>query len=226
MTRYLLLCAGVLAVLGLCSGCGGGDGSTAPDSTATAPEKANASPEPKPDREPQQSSGKESDDSSAAAPPPEVPRSPQSPPPIGSPQPEEAPRSAEKGSDSGLASTAAFRKQAQGICAESRKQGFARVSRYVAKKRKGSPESQAEALLKATAIIYLPMIQEQIDQIGALPQPEAKQQQIEAFLAKMQQALDTAMKSKTPLTFEQLEATFHDSSDLARGLGLAACTYG
>jgi hypothetical protein len=120
-----------------------------------------------------------------------------------------------------------FVEKADAICNRDKRQGLAEMSTYVKEKgaESASPQAKIALLREALQAVFLPKVQDQIDEIRALGAPQGDEQEVEAFLAALQEGLDAASKAATP-TNALFGQSFKRSGELARAYGLTACAYG
>ena len=119
---------------------------------------------------------------------------------------------------------AQFVEQASAICTRVKKEGLSAMVTYVKQRQGNAGQSKVELLAEAFQAAFLPKVQGQIDEIRALGVPEGDEEEVEAFLAAMQEGVDTAGEGSTPSP--QLGKSFKRSGQLARDYGLEACAFG
>jgi hypothetical protein len=117
-----------------------------------------------------------------------------------------------------------FVEQANAICAKGKKEGLAEMAAYVRKQGAGSPQAKAELLQEALRTVFIPAVQKQIDEVRALGAPDEGEEQVDAFLASMQKAVDQAGEKSS--AGPQFASLFKSSAALAHEYGIDACAYG
>jgi hypothetical protein len=127
------------------------------------------------------------------------------------------------GGDSTSADKGAFVKQANAICTRGKSDGLQRMSAY-ARAHTDSGQSRSAQLAKALQKVFLPEVDRQAKEIRALGPPQGDEEQVEAFLAALEEAVDVA--SRKGATAPNFAAAFKRSAQLAREYGLDACAYG
>jgi hypothetical protein len=141
--------------------------------------------------------------------------------------------SGESGSSGGKAapggeiSDAGFVKRANTICEEGKKQSLEEMSAYV-KKHKGEGGSGQQAIGKlrqAIQAVIVPAIQTQAEEIRALKAPKADEAKVDAFLAALEEGVETAEQASGSST-APFAQSFKRSAELAREYGLDGCAYG
>jgi hypothetical protein len=119
-----------------------------------------------------------------------------------------------------------FVDQANAICKEGKKKGLGEIKTYV-KAHPPSAGSSTEAkvalLGEALRTVFLPEVQNQVDEIRALGLPQGEEGQVEAILDAMEEGVEASSKSSTGL---KLGLNFERSAELAREYGLDSCAYG
>jgi hypothetical protein len=119
-----------------------------------------------------------------------------------------------------------FITQADAICAKSNKQIQPQVVAYA--KKVGwsgkTPPTDAQATEIANTIL-IPSVQSQHDQIDALGAPSGQEQQVNAILTAVQDAIDQAKKDPTAL-MQSNDTTFAKANQVAKDYGLTVCGQG
>lgn len=116
----------------------------------------------------------------------------------------------------------AFLEEANAICAEGKSRGLARVRVYL-KRHEESSESKATLIAQALEVEFLPQIGKQVEEIRELDVPPGDEQQVDAILTAMEEAVDRAGRRGGS---GQPGLSFKRSASLARGYGLTDCAYG
>lgn len=117
-----------------------------------------------------------------------------------------------------------FVKQANAVCATSRKGMLASLGQYV--KESGAQVNSQSGLVEATKAVIAPTMEEQIEGIRALGAPASSAQQVDAFLSSWQQSLKSAEKESIPLAGSHIGEVLGPTGEQARQLGLDECAYG
>lgn len=116
---------------------------------------------------------------------------------------------------------AQFLKQANKICLGGEKQMTAELEKALAG---GGQAEQQQALVRATHEVVLPQVQSQIDELRALGLPSGDEQQVEAILASMQEAVETA-EGRSNGTIRDLGPVFERAGAMARQYGINGCGF-
>ncbi len=136
------------------------------------------------------------------------------------------------GSSGGDTSTASltkaeFVKRADAICAKGNKQLQVQVVGYA--KKVGwsgkTPPTDAQATEIASTIL-IPSVQSQHDKIDALGAPSGEEDQVNAILTALQDAIDQAKKDPAALVRQPHDPTFTKADKLAQDYGLTVCGQG
>ncbi len=131
-------------------------------------------------------------------------------------------------STGGEISDAGFVKQANAICEEGKKQSLEEMSAYV-KKHKGegggSGQQTLGKLREAIQAVIVPAIQTQAEEIRALKAPEGDEAKVDAFLAALEEGVETAEEASGSST-APFAQSFKRSAELAHEYGLDGCAYG
>jgi hypothetical protein len=127
-------------------------------------------------------------------------------------------------SSGGSGAKAQFVKQAEQICAQGRKRALKDLASYIKQHRGQNPNSE-KGSAKALKAAFLPVAQEQVNELRALDAPSADKAQVQAILDSMQTAVDTAERSPAE-TSADITKPFAKSGRLARQYGINACAYG
>ncbi len=133
--------------------------------------------------------------------------------------------SARTGSSTTRASSSAkseFIRRANEICARNSKDFLTPLGEYL-EQHASSGKTEAEVAADAVRKAILPMFQTQIDQIGELSVPPDDDQQIEAFLNAMQQAVDSLAQQQQVTLPTELDAAFRRAGKLGHAYGLESC---
>lgn len=121
-------------------------------------------------------------------------------------------------------SRAEFVERAGAICTREKTKGLEEMGAYVKQHPGATGAGKLELIGEALQKVFLPSVQRQIDQIRALGAPAGDEQEIEAFLSALQEAVDEAGQG-TPSNGKFGQA-FASSANLAHEYGLDACAYG
>jgi hypothetical protein len=231
--KRLFLLSVAAAIVAAAAGCGGGsDESTSVAGKGGTTEAGGGSTSTRPE---DGSKRKEGEKPGAAIKPPEgsgaqqAPKLPEGPGAQQAPksqeptEPRQAPKPQETPEAPSSPAKAAFVKRANTICTKGYVKGLKKVNAYV-KAHTKSGQPKPEQFIKAYQAALLPAVQSQIDEIRALGAPPGDEQQVEAFLAAMEEAVDTAGQGRVS-SLPRFEASFERSAKLARGYGLSACAY-
>jgi hypothetical protein len=130
-----------------------------------------------------------------------------------------------KSAPGGEISDAGFVKRANEICEEGKKGSLKKISAYMKKHRSGSNEPNLEALKEAVQKVVLPGIETQAEEIRALKAPKADEAKVDAFLAALEEGVETAEEASGSST-APFGQSFKRSAGLAREYGLDGCAYG
>jgi hypothetical protein len=122
-------------------------------------------------------------------------------------------------------SKAEFVKQANAICTREKTKGLEAMGAY-AKQHRGAATGQAKIELIGEAIqkVFLPSVQSQVNQIRALGAPAGDEQEVEALLDSLEEAVEKA--SQGTASSARFGQAFASSGKLAREYGLSDCVYG
>jgi hypothetical protein len=132
-----------------------------------------------------------------------------------------------KAAPGGEISDAGFVKRANTICEEGKKQSLEEMSAYVKKHRGegGSGQQAIGKLRQAIQAVIVPAIQAQAEEIRALKAPKADEAKVDAFLAALEEGVETAEQASGSST-APFTQSFKRSAELAREYGLDGCAYG
>lgn len=130
-----------------------------------------------------------------------------------------------KAAPSGEISDAGFVKQANAICEEGKKQSLGEMSAYVKEHSEGSNRPNLKALKGAIQAVIVPAIQTQAEEIRALNAPEGDEAKVDAFLAALEEGVETAEEASGSST-APFAQSFKRSAELAHEYGLDGCAYG
>lgn len=117
-----------------------------------------------------------------------------------------------------------FIAQAGAICTKEKTAGLEAMGNYVKQHPGATGQGKVALIGEALQKVFLPSIQRQVDQIRALGAPEGEEQEVEAFLDALQEAVDQASQG-TP-SGGKFGKAFASSAALAHEYGLTACAYG
>lgn len=117
---------------------------------------------------------------------------------------------------------AEFIGKADEICARDRRKIAKELETYPAKQGSGEGKDQEDLLTEAIREVFLPSLQAKVDEIRALGAPAGDEQQVEAFLNAMQDAID-AMEERSIETLGQFAVQLEPAGELARAYGFNAC---
>jgi hypothetical protein len=122
-------------------------------------------------------------------------------------------------------SKAEFVEQANAICTREKTKGLEEMGAY-AKQHRGAATGQAKIELIGEAIqkVFLPSVQSQVNQIRALGAPAGDEQEVEALLDSLEEAVEKA--SQGTASSARFGQAFASSGKLAREYGLSDCVYG
>jgi hypothetical protein len=121
-------------------------------------------------------------------------------------------------------SKAEFSEKAAAICTREKTKGLEAMSTYLKQHPGAAGAAKIELIGEALQKVFLPAVQRQIDQIRALGAPAGDEEEIEAFLSALQEAVDEASQG-TPSNGKFAQA-FASSASIAHEYGLDACAYG
>lgn len=121
-------------------------------------------------------------------------------------------------------SKAEFSEKAAAICTREKTKGLEAMGTYLKQHPGATGAAKIELIGEALQKVFLPAVQRQIDQIRALGAPAGDEEEIEAFLSSLQEAVDGASQG-TPSNGKFAQA-FASSASLAHEYGLDACAYG
>lgn len=116
-----------------------------------------------------------------------------------------------------------FIAKAGAICTREKTKGLEEMGEYV-KQHPATGKAKLEEIGEALQTVFLPAVQRQVDQIRALGAPAGDEDEVEAILDALEEAVQEAGQG-TPSNGSFAKA-FASSASLAREYGLAACAYG
>ncbi len=120
---------------------------------------------------------------------------------------------------------AEFLARGNAICADGRRQFLPRMSAYI-ERRYPDEEVTPEIFADAIHVVFLPMLETQIEEIRELGAPRGDEQTIETFLDTLQAKIDVIETwQRVPSRFP-VDREFRPAGELAREYGLLTCGYG
>jgi len=122
---------------------------------------------------------------------------------------------------------AQFVKRANAICTEGLEQIPLDLSTYLGKH--ASDPGRSEGVVEAEAVkkTVLPKVKTKMEEIRALGSPSGDEEQVEAFLTSMQEAVESLESRKRLRSLaEDLGQAFVQESNLAREYGVSSCAFG
>jgi hypothetical protein len=131
--------------------------------------------------------------------------------------------SSSESGQAGSITNAKFVTQANTICLQARNKMRSDIAAWVRENGSAVPH---DAGVKASRATLLPTLQSQVEEIRELGAPDGEEDQVDAFLAAMQDAVDANMENDVSLYDESFSKAFSQSGELARALGINACAYG
>jgi hypothetical protein len=129
-----------------------------------------------------------------------------------------------KTAPTGSLSKSEFVKQANAICEEGKKEGLGKMAAYVKKHKGGSQAPNVELLGEALKTVFIPTIQNQVDEVRALGAPSGDESRVEDFLTALEEDVEAAEASSG--SGANFAKAFKDSAELAHEYGLDGCAYG
>jgi hypothetical protein len=117
-----------------------------------------------------------------------------------------------------------FIEKADAICTREKSKGLNAMGAYVKENQGATSLGKAELIGEAIQKVFLPSVQSQVDQIRALGAPAGEEQEVEAILVSLEEAVEGASQG-TPSS-ARFAQSFANSGALAREYGLTACVYG
>jgi hypothetical protein len=121
-------------------------------------------------------------------------------------------------------SKAEFIKRADAICTREKTKGLEAMGAYVKESKGAAGQEKAALIGEAIQKVFLPSVQSQVDQIRALGAPEGDEQEVEAILVALEEAVEGASQG-TPSS-AHFAQSFSNAGSLAREYGLSGCVYG
>lgn len=119
-----------------------------------------------------------------------------------------------------------FIKQAGKACQQARKELLNRLTAYTRQQKSKQGKSEEGGLAGLTKAVVLPTVKTEITAIRKLGAPAGDEEEIEAFLAAEQEAVDSLAKLQHIVSRIEMERYFVKSAELARAYGLGACANG
>jgi hypothetical protein len=117
-----------------------------------------------------------------------------------------------------------FIEKADAICTREKTKGLEAMGAFVKENKGATGQAKAELIGEAIQKVFLPSIQSQVDQIRALGAPEGDEQEVEAILVALEEAVEGASQGSP--SSARFAHSFANSGALAREYGLTACVYG
>ena len=107
------------------------------------------------------------------------------------------------------------------ICAE----GTARIARE-ALDRYGEAQPSLEQIDEFAREVVAPVLQEQVDQLRALPPPQGDDETVAAIYVEVQEGIDALREDPSLLAEPASGGAFDEANDLAQGYGFRQCGSG
>jgi hypothetical protein len=117
-----------------------------------------------------------------------------------------------------------FVEKADAICVREKTKGLEAMGAYAKEHQGAAGQSKAEVIGEAIQKVFLPSVQAQVDQIRALGAPEGEEQEVEAVLVALEEAVEEASHG-TPSS-ARFSQSFANAGALATEYGLTSCVYG
>jgi hypothetical protein len=127
--------------------------------------------------------------------------------------------------NAGPLSKTAFIKRASAICAQTKRRSSIAFREYA--ETNAVPSSGPGLATKATDLVetaFVPIYDQQIEEIGALGVPRGDEEEVGAILSAMRQGVEGA--TREPLAFIRQPAALDHASRLVVAYGLPACSNG
>jgi hypothetical protein len=118
-----------------------------------------------------------------------------------------------------------FAEKVSAACSHLKENNLEKVLIYLQSHEKKNQTRADENILFAsmTKVVVIPTIEKEMAAIRKLGAPSGDEEEIEAFLASEQQAIDAVTKLKSIVSRFQLERYFAESAKLAREYGIDGC---
>jgi hypothetical protein len=116
---------------------------------------------------------------------------------------------------------AQFVKQADGICAKYNRMGETQFQEVVESLNLDQAEPSKDVAAKGIAAVAIPILEEQIEELRALPAPEGEEQEVELILARQEQSLE---KVEDEPLFRVSGNPYEELNKPAADYGLVECS--
>lgn len=116
---------------------------------------------------------------------------------------------------------AQFVKQADGICAKYNRKGERQFQKVVETLNLDQGEPKRDVAAKGVAAVAIPILEEQIEELRALPVPEGEEQEIELIIERQEQSLE---KVEDEPLFRVSGNPYEELNKPAADYGLVECS--
>ncbi|HMI82053.1 MAG TPA: hypothetical protein VK480_09730 [Solirubrobacterales bacterium] len=113
-----------------------------------------------------------------------------------------------------------FVKQANAICTKHQRQMEAKFSKFVEEANAGSRTSTPEKFKEGVTKIAIPALEEQIEELSALPAPAGEEEQVKLILERQE---ETLKKVEADPTFRTSGGPYEELNKPASDYGLSEC---
>jgi hypothetical protein len=116
---------------------------------------------------------------------------------------------------------AQFVKQADGICAKYNRKGESQVQKVVESFNLDQGEPDQDVVAKGVAAVAVPILEEQIEELRALPVPDGEEQEVALILERQEQSLE---KVEDEPLFRVSGNPYEELNEPAADYGLVECS--
>jgi hypothetical protein len=113
-----------------------------------------------------------------------------------------------------------FAQQADEICAEGDKEIDAEAQEFFGNAQQEPPQAEQERFAEE---VVIPNVEQQIEDVAALPPPEGQEEQFDEFVDEARSAIDEVKADPSLVTSQGSDDPFAETNQMAKELGLQVC---